>query len=317
MEDDAVAERRPAMGLAAAVVAIVAVVAAAVWLLLPRAATDIDLVGAIEPEVPQERWLEGDDGGVAADEVLVAARRLGVRGTVRLAPGRVLAADEIVFEPGARIEVPGGAVTLMAPVMRGVTVDVSGGDGVSAARAGEGGADGRIGGTLFVAAALLEDVRLRANGGDGGDGRAGYAGAAGANGYCGPRGFRMAERGGNGGDGGAAGDGGDGGLVTVLFAGAEPQIELRGGAPGASGAGGTGGRGGAGCKGVRGEQEDQPPGNDGRAGRAGRAGDDAVARLRRAAFADVAEAFDVWLAEDERKDDALWDRLVRVPVEKE
>jgi hypothetical protein len=317
MEDDAVTERRPAIWLAAAAVAAVALVAAAVWLVWPRDATDIDLVGAITPEAPQERWLEGEDGGVATDEVLVAARRLGVRGAVRLPAGRVLAADEIVFEPGARIEVPGGAVTLVAPVMRGVTVDVSGGDGVSAARAGEGGADGRTGGSLFVAAALLEDVHLRANGGDGGDGRAGYAGAVGANGYCGPRGFRIAERGGNGGDGGAAGDGGDGGLVTVFFAGTEPDIELRGGAPGAPGAGGAGGRGGAGCKGVRGEQEDQPPGNDGRAGRAGRAGDDAVAKLRRAAFADVADAFEAWLAEDERVDDALWDRLVRVPVESE
>jgi len=317
MADDAVAERRPALWLGAAAVAIVALVAAVVWFAWPRDATEVDLVGAIEPDVAQERWLEGEDGGVAADEVLVAARRLGVRGAVRLPAGRVLAANEIVFESGARIEVPGGAVTLVAPVMRGVTVDVSGRNGVSAARAGEDGADGRTGGTLFVAAALLDDVHLRANGGDGGDGRAGYAGAAGTNGYCGPRGFRMAARGVDGGDGGSAGDGGDAGLVTIFFAGAEPGIELRGGAPGAPGAGGAGGRGGAGCKGVRGEQEEQPPGNDGNVGRAGRAGDDAVAQLRRAAFADVADAFEAWLADDEREDDALWDRLLRVPVASE
>ena len=279
------------------------------WWAWPDSADEsLDLVHAIRPPALSELIIDAASAETLGS--LVAAERLVVRGVVYVPSDRVFVANEMVFEPDARLVAPAGHVTILAPRFARGVVDVSGRDGADAVDAGDAGADGTTGGTLFVAAADIEALTLVAGGGDGGDGQRGYSGARGQNGVCGPRSFRLAEPGDTGGDGGAAGDGGTGGAVNVFYRYAPPAATAIPGAAGAPGHGGPGGRGGAGCKGIRGTQAARPPGNDGVAGRAGTKGLDGSVRMRRVAFSAVVDVFDDWLDEGTGTPAKLRDRLL-------
>jgi hypothetical protein len=290
--------------------AIVVLLGCLVWILWPQSPESIDLVGDIEPRVPDERTLTPSDAPDA--DAVIAARRLVVRGVVPLAGEVLLAANELVFEPDARLVFRGGSLTIVATVVRGLDVDASGPRGADGAVAGAPGGDGGTGGTVVLAAAVLERAKVNVSGGAGGTGAAGGAGAAGRNGYCGPSGFRLAARGEDGGDGGAGGNGGNGGLVIALYGNAAPNVVARGGTEGAPGRGGPGGRGGKGCQGVRGTQDAQSPGNDGVVGRTGRNGSAGQATLRAVDFDDVADAVGRWAKSAGRSPAALRDRLLSV-----
>jgi hypothetical protein len=296
--------------LAGAVVVALLVAVAALWRVSTTGA--VDLLEEIDPPAPEHLVLDEATVNELGARPVIAAGRLVVHGAVALPSDRVIVANELIFEGGARILVPSGHVTMISPRIVGADVDVSGRAGASGAAPGARGANGGTCGTVFVAAESFLDSTFRADGGDGGDGRAGASGAAGRTGYCGPGRFRLAEPGETGGAGGHAGDGGNGGMIKVLHGMTAPRLEARGGVRGQPGRGGPGGQGGAGCRGVRGAQEDQPAGNEGAAGRPGTMGVDGALSPGQADFADVVAAFEAWLEGEDRSPAALRDRLLLV-----
>ncbi len=260
------------------------------------------------PHTPDaQRDMVGDQGGTVAERTLdanahielpadgvVIAKRIRVVGHVLLTGPALLIANEIEFAPDARIWIPSGQLTVVAPHIVNGSFDVSGTNGRSGRRPGQAGSDGDPGGAVYVAAAEFTQGAVIANGGAGGSGQRGYTGAAGRRGYCGPRGYGLAARGKTGGNGGDAGNGGSAGLITVWYANAPPHVSAIAGKPGDAGRGGPGGPGGAGCKGVRGSQPAQPPGNEGVAGHDGSSGQRGELSKRHVAFSDVVDAYRHW-----------------------
>ena len=290
------------------------VVAGLVWLFWPVPPDEsIDIVAKIEPRPPAEIVLEATTA--APTETLIAAERVVVKGIVTLQGHHVLVTNELSFEPGSRLELPAGHLTVLAPRVHGAVIDASGTSGKSGTRAGESGQAGSAGGSIVLAVGEVADTQLIARGGDGGDGQRGNTGAAGQRGYCGPNGFRLAERGESGGEGGNGGTAGPGGLVMVLYRYNPPPADVAAGKPGAGAEGGAGGAGGNGCKGVNGVQKAQGPGNDGANGRGGSASSGGTVAARRAAFWDVVHAFAEWREEDTTGDPRkLRDRLRPIPT---
>jgi len=272
-----------------------------------------DLVGGLEPAVAKTLTLDAAHARALGDTRLVAAERIDVRGDVVLPDDRVVAANALVFEPNARLVVPGGTLIVIASLLSNAAIDASGANGKDGGGVGSGGADGQTGGALFVAVGRIDGAELVANGGRGGSGRSGGNGAKGQDGYCGPHGYRVAERGKAGGDGGAAGDGGQGGLIKVWLAAGKPELHVDGGAAGIPGKGGAGGDGGKGCHGVRGKQDAQAPGQQGAQGRPGDAGHGGGTTRRWVEFGDVAAAFKAWASGPERAPAALRDALLSLP----
>src|SRR5262245_20589453 len=287
-----------------------------IWFIWPEPRDEsIDIVGEIEPAPPAERVIDAPSVSMLSNDTLIAAERLIVKGTVELAGQHVFVANTFEFEPGSKIVVPAGHLTVIASRVRDAIIDVSGRDGKTGTKAGAPGQAGTVGGSIVLAAGEVTNTQLIARGGQGGIGQRGYAGAAGQRGYCGPNGFRIAERGESGGDGGAGGAGGPGGLLMVLYRYEPPAMDVSPGQPGLGGAGGVGGAGGKGCNGVRAVQKDQIVGNEGAHGLNGSKSSPGSVNARKAAFSDAVRAFADWQEDDGVSDQRkLRDRLGAIPT---
>ena len=213
------------------------------------------------------------------EAAVVAAARIRVEGTVALPPDTILAANELIFAPDAKLKLPAnGAVTYIAALnIRNGVIDARGSDAPSANDGA--GVRGDDAGALRMLTASQSSVAIFADGRAGGDGGKGEIGRNGDNGNCGGFGaYEGAHAGTDGGDGFAGGRGGDGGAVRIVTDATAGLIKasVNSGAGGEGGAPGTGGTGGRGCMGLGGTQGDEPDGKDGDPGGAGARGADGV-----------------------------------------
>ena len=221
---------------------------------------------------------------------IVQADTIAIDGVVLDLPrGTLLVANRVTLSNGGAVRGPEFAV--VAPVIEGGLIDASGDAGKAGNLPSQAApTSGQAGGKVFIAAAVIEGLRIRADGGAGGAGDKGANGAPkphapdGDNGNCGGFGaYRGAQRGSDGevGNPGQAGQdgapGGDGGTIILTLSSITPSPDASAsrGSAGASGIGGRpgpgqkGGKGGAGCVGLGGSQTGQPDGHDGAEGPAG------------------------------------------------
>jgi hypothetical protein len=235
-----------------------------VWSAIVAVGVILGIIAAIItifPSKPSIAWIQPRTNKVTTLPNDIGNHNGPIFGDVVAIDGKVsvsvieIVANEIRFTGNGAIEAR--SVHIVANIMSGGVISVSGQPGASGSGPNLGGGAGVPGGNIRIVVGKIEGTRFLATGGAGGNGANGSRGPNGRSGNCGGFGAYVgAAPGQQGQRGGDAGTGGNGGSIAIITSSKTAGLVTiaDGGRPGDAGDGGPGGQGGSGCTGLGGTQ---------------------------------------------------------------